>query len=66
LNKTRLIERGDWVVTIHCGGSLYRSLDLTLEIMENAGASVLAAGSYSKPAETVSLLKEFNANVLTG
>lgn len=43
-----------------------RSLDLTLEIMENAGASVLAAGSYSKPAETVSLLKEFHANVLTG
>ncbi|KAM0306748.1 hypothetical protein ACHAPM_001321 [Fusarium culmorum] len=66
LSKTGLIERGDWVVTTHCGGSLYRSLDLTLETMENAGASVLAAGSYSKPAETVSLLKEFNANVLTG
>ncbi|KAM0232071.1 hypothetical protein ACHAPO_008105 [Fusarium lateritium] len=24
LNKTGLIESGDWVVTIHCGGSLYR------------------------------------------
>ncbi|KAG8673603.1 hypothetical protein FPOAC1_006917 [Fusarium poae] len=66
LNKTGLIESGDWVVTIHCGGSLYRSLDLTLETMENAGASVLAAGSYSKPFETVDLLKEFNVNVLTG
>ncbi|KAG8362117.1 hypothetical protein FVEN_g340 [Fusarium venenatum] len=34
--------------------------------MENAGASVLAAGSYSKPSETVDLLKQFNVNVLTG
>ncbi|RGP63627.1 translation machinery-associated 64 [Fusarium longipes] len=42
------------------------SLDLILEIMENAGASVLAAGSYNKPAETVTLLKEFHVNVLTG
>jgi hypothetical protein len=84
LKKVGLIEHGDWVVTIHCGGSLYRylkvqarlmrsatltrhrSLDLTLETMENAGASVLAAGSYSTPAETVSLLQEFNVNVLTG
>lgn len=43
-----------------------RSLDLTLEIMENAGAPVLAAGNYSTPDETIHLLKEFNVNVLTG
>ncbi|KAM0548526.1 hypothetical protein ACHAPJ_009849 [Fusarium lateritium] len=66
LKKTGLIKRGDWVLTTHCGGSLYRSLDLTLETMENAGASVLAAGNYSPPAEIVHLLQEFNVNVLTG
>ncbi|KAM5343715.1 hypothetical protein ACJ41O_012252 [Fusarium nematophilum] len=66
LRNTGLIKRGDWVLTTHWGGELYRSLDLTLEIMENAGASVLAAGNHMPLAKVVRLLKEFHVNVLTG
>ncbi|KAF5626174.1 hypothetical protein F52700_8891 [Fusarium sp. NRRL 52700] len=66
LRKTGIIERGDWVLSTHHGGSLYRSLDLTLEIMENAGASVLAAGHQCPPATVVQILQDFNVNVLTG
>ncbi|KAH6892639.1 hypothetical protein B0T10DRAFT_537547 [Thelonectria olida] len=66
LRNTGLIKYGDWVVTTHCGGDLYRSLDLTLEIMENAGASILAAGNNMHPTKVIQLLCEFHANVLTG
>ncbi|KAF5554380.1 hypothetical protein FNAPI_6461 [Fusarium napiforme] len=66
LKTTGIIERGDWVLSTHHGGSLYRSLDLALEIMENAGASVLAAGHQCSPATVVRILQEFNVNVLTG
>ncbi|KAJ4011207.1 hypothetical protein NW766_007845 [Fusarium irregulare] len=65
LKKIGLIERGDWVLSTHHGGGLYRSLDLTCEIMENAGASVLAAGNIT-PSRAVQWLQEFSANVLTG
>ncbi|KLO82574.1 uncharacterized protein LW93_9778 [Fusarium fujikuroi] len=66
LKKTGIIECGDWVLSTHHGGSLYRSLDLTLEIMENAGASVLAAGHQCPPATVVQILQDFNVNVLAG
>ncbi|KAF4434837.1 hypothetical protein FACUT_7497 [Fusarium acutatum] len=66
LKKTGIIERGDWVLSTHHGGNLYRSLDLTLETMENAGASVLAAGHQCPPATVVQILQDFNVNVLAG
>ncbi|KAG4286001.1 hypothetical protein FPRO06_07261 [Fusarium proliferatum] len=66
LKKTGIIERGDWVLSTHHGGSLYRSLDLTLEILENAGASVLAAGHQCTLATVVQILQDFNVNVLAG
>ncbi|PNP82835.1 hypothetical protein FNYG_04066 [Fusarium nygamai] len=66
LKKAGIIERGDWVLSTHHGGSLYRSLDLTLEIMEKAGASVLAAGHQCPPATVVQILQNFNVNVLAG
>lgn len=34
LSKTGLIERGDWVVTTHCGGSLYRYVNVQATIDE--------------------------------
>lgn len=43
-----------------------RSLDLTLEILENAGASVLAAGHHMSPAAVVKLLIQYHINVLSG
>ncbi|KAF4959109.1 hypothetical protein FGADI_1987 [Fusarium gaditjirri] len=66
LKRIGIIERGDWVLSTHHGGNLYRSLDLTLEILENAGASVLAAGHQCPPATAVQILQDFNVNVLTG
>ncbi|KAF5706283.1 cystathionine gamma-synthase [Fusarium mundagurra] len=66
LKKTGIIERGDWVLSTHHGGSLYRSLDLTMEIMENAGGSVLAAGHQCPTASVVQILQDFNVTVLTG
>lgn len=45
---------------------LFRSLDLTTEILENAGASVLSAGNYMTPDEVTSALAHFHVNVLSG
>ena len=43
-----------------------RSLDLMLEITENAGATSLAAGHLMPTARVVQLLQDFHINVLTG
>ncbi|POR38335.1 Uncharacterized protein TPAR_01456 [Tolypocladium paradoxum] len=66
VRATGLVEHGDWVLTTHNAGGLYRSLDLTLEILENAGASVLGAGNLMPPAEVTWLLTTYHINVLTG
>jgi phenylacetate-coenzyme A ligase PaaK-like adenylate-forming protein len=50
-----------------CGFNiLHRSLDLISEICENAGASVLCAGSRMEAAEVVHALINYRVNVLTG
>ncbi|KAJ5271623.1 hypothetical protein N7524_004892 [Penicillium chrysogenum] len=61
-----MIEPGDWVVSTHLAGGFYRSLDLTTEIMENAGATVLSAGSYMPPTEVARSLADYHVNVLAG
>ncbi|KAM0438456.1 hypothetical protein ACHAPT_001205 [Fusarium lateritium] len=66
LRNTGVIQRGDWVLTTHNAGDLYRSLDLTLEILENAGASLLAAGNYMPASRVVELLQIYGVNVLAG
>ncbi|KAK8141742.1 hypothetical protein G3M48_009974 [Beauveria asiatica] len=43
-----------------------RALDLTLEIIESAGACTLAAGSYMPLPEIQQLLVKYKANVLSG
>jgi phenylacetate-coenzyme A ligase PaaK-like adenylate-forming protein len=45
---------------------MIRSLDLTTEIMENAGATVLSAGSYMPPTEVARSLADYHVNVLAG
>ncbi|UKZ78245.1 hypothetical protein TrVFT333_005981 [Trichoderma virens FT-333] len=60
------LEPGDWALTTHCAGELYRSLDLMLEIMENAGASVLSAGNFMPPHDVAKLLAKYHINVLAG
>ncbi|KAL2190917.1 hypothetical protein L209DRAFT_24694 [Thermothelomyces heterothallicus CBS 203.75] len=66
IRNCRLIEPGDWVLTTHASGHFYRSLDLTLEILENAGASVLSAGNNMEPAEVAAALAHYRVNVLSG
>lgn len=44
---------------------MYRSLDLITEMMENAGATVLSAGSYMPPADVAKALADYHVNVLT-
>lgn len=43
-----------------------RSLDLVLEVLENAGASVLSAGNHMSATEVVQLLVKYHVDVLTG
>ncbi|CAI7633957.1 unnamed protein product [Penicillium glandicola] len=61
-----VIEPKDWVLSVHLAGGFYRSLDLTTEIMENAGATILSAGSYMPPTEVAKSLADYHVNVLTG
>ncbi|XWX02270.1 hypothetical protein V2A60_010305 [Cordyceps javanica] len=64
--STGMLNSRDWVVSMHSGGGLYRALDLTLELMECAGACTLAAGSYMPMPEVTQLLIKYNANVISG
>ncbi|KAJ4238410.1 hypothetical protein NW757_013110 [Fusarium falciforme] len=59
LRNTGVIQRGDWVLTTH-------NADLTLEILENAGATLLAAGNRMPSSKVVELLQIYHANALAG
>ncbi|KAI3161985.1 hypothetical protein DTO039G3_8343 [Penicillium roqueforti] len=61
-----VIQPGDWVLSTHVAGGFYRSLDLTTEITENAGATVLSAGSYMSPTDVAKSLADYHVNILTG
>ncbi|KAL2008010.1 hypothetical protein VTN00DRAFT_7992 [Thermoascus crustaceus] len=61
-----LIEPGDWVVTMHVSGHLYRALDLMTELMENAGAAVLCAGPEMSHQAVFDAIVHYRANVVAG
>ncbi|KAF7917622.1 uncharacterized protein EAE98_010038 [Botrytis deweyae] len=61
-----VIEPKDMVLSTHLAGGFYRSLDLTTEIIENAGGTVLSAGAYMPPAEVAQSLANYHVNALTG
>ncbi|KAJ5540381.1 hypothetical protein N7513_008713 [Penicillium frequentans] len=61
-----VVEPGDWVLSSHQAGGFYRSLDLTTDITENTGATVLSTGSYMQPAEVAKALADYHVNALTG
>ncbi|PKY05710.1 hypothetical protein P168DRAFT_341261 [Aspergillus campestris IBT 28561] len=61
LRLCRVVEPGDFVLSIHFSGSL----DLMTEIMENAGATILSAGSTMPPAEVTKALGDYHINMLT-
>ncbi|KAI1424750.1 hypothetical protein F5Y12DRAFT_750787 [Xylaria sp. FL1777] len=66
LRTIGVVIPGDWVLTVHSAGELYRSLDLILEVLENAGASVLSAGNHMSAAQVTAMLAKYHVNVLTG
>ncbi|KAE8375733.1 hypothetical protein BDV26DRAFT_299489 [Aspergillus bertholletiae] len=66
LRTCGVIHPKDWVISVHISGGFYRSLDLTTEIMENAGATVLSAGNSMELEEVVQTLAHYHVNVLTG
>ncbi|KAJ6502254.1 hypothetical protein C8R45DRAFT_818541 [Mycena sanguinolenta] len=61
-----VIEEGDWVLTMHTSGGLYRSLDLVTELLENAGASVLPVGHRVSHSVIVQLCVVHHVNVISG
>ncbi|KAM3524049.1 hypothetical protein NHJ13051_004762 [Beauveria bassiana] len=66
LARTGILKRGDWVVTVHSAGGLYRALDLIMEVSECAGACALGAGNHMQPAEVLQLVMQYQTNVLAG
>lgn len=66
LRLCHVVSPDDWVLSIHATGGFYRSLDLTTETMENAGATVLSGGNYMTPQEIIQALLNYHVNVLTG
>ncbi|RAL17044.1 uncharacterized protein BO97DRAFT_453080 [Aspergillus homomorphus CBS 101889] len=57
---------GDWVMTMHVSGHLYRALDLMAEVFEASGASVLCAGSQMEQDKIVETLIEYQVNAIAG
>ncbi|THC96580.1 hypothetical protein EYZ11_003920 [Aspergillus tanneri] len=51
---------------LQMGELLRTSLDLTTEVMENAGATVLSGGNYMALEEVVDSLAHYHVNALTG
>ncbi|KJK77381.1 hypothetical protein H634G_07120 [Metarhizium anisopliae BRIP 53293] len=66
LRATGVIDPSDWVLSTHCAGDLYRSLDLMLEVCENAGVTALAGSNVMSPAAIARLLMSYHVNVLAG
>ncbi|KAI0431941.1 hypothetical protein F5Y09DRAFT_330016 [Xylaria sp. FL1042] len=66
LRTIGIVTPGDWILTVHSAGELYRSLDLVLEVLENAGASVLSGGNHMSATQVAALLVKYHVNVLTG
>ncbi|KAE8381536.1 hypothetical protein BDV26DRAFT_278738 [Aspergillus bertholletiae] len=61
-----LLGPGDWVLTVHVSGHLYRVLEFVTEIMEKAGAAVLCAGPEMPYQEVISTMIFYQVNVLAG
>lgn len=66
VNQVGVLGEGDIVLTTHCSGHFYRSLDLMLEIIENASASAFAASNHMTPSEVIANLIALPVNTLTG
>ncbi|KAJ5144999.1 hypothetical protein N7448_002391 [Penicillium atrosanguineum] len=66
LRSCRITEPGDWIMTMHVSGHLYRALDLMAEVLEGSGATVLCAGSQMEQDQMVETLIEYRVNAIAG
>ncbi|KNG81592.1 hypothetical protein ANOM_010299 [Aspergillus nomiae NRRL 13137] len=66
MRACQIIEPGDWALTMHVSGHFYRALDLTTELLEAAGASVLCAGAEMAMEAVVDALNQYRVNVVAG
>jgi phenylacetate-coenzyme A ligase PaaK-like adenylate-forming protein len=58
------LDSGDVVAILHGGRPMYRSQDVTSEISENAGASVLWIGSDATDSDAFSIIERFHGNTI--
>ncbi|KAE8312643.1 hypothetical protein BDV41DRAFT_565005 [Aspergillus transmontanensis] len=61
-----LLGPGDWVLTVHVSGNLYRVLEFVTEIMEKAGAAVVCAGPEMPYQDVIANMILYKINVLAG
>ncbi|KFX88684.1 hypothetical protein V490_07472 [Pseudogymnoascus sp. VKM F-3557] len=66
LRRLNVLKVDDCVVSMHATGKLYRALDLTIDIIEHAGASVLPVGHISEPEEVVAVCLRYGATTISG
>ncbi|CAG8909807.1 unnamed protein product [Penicillium egyptiacum] len=66
LRSCGIIGPGDWIMTMHVSGHLYRALDLMAEVLEGSGATVLCAGSQMEQDQMVETLIEYRVNAIAG
>ncbi|KAL4925441.1 uncharacterized protein BDV17DRAFT_272253 [Aspergillus undulatus] len=57
---------GDWIMTMHVSGHLYRALDLMSEVLEGSGATVLCAGSQMDQDQMIETLIAYRVNGIAG
>ncbi|KAF9253269.1 hypothetical protein DTO027I6_3511 [Penicillium roqueforti] len=57
---------GDWIMTMHVSGHLYRALDLISEVLEGSGATVLCAGSQMEQDQMIETLIGYRVNAISG
>ncbi|KFY03232.1 hypothetical protein O988_01609 [Pseudogymnoascus sp. VKM F-3808] len=66
LRRLNVLKVDDCVLSMHTTGKLYRALDLTIDIIEHAGASILPVGHLSQPEELVAVCLRYGATTITG
>ncbi|KAJ5773680.1 hypothetical protein N7457_008576 [Penicillium paradoxum] len=66
LHSCGIVGPGDWVMTMHVSGHLYRALDLMAEVLEGSGATVLCAGSQMEQDEMIDIIIGYRVNAIAG
>ncbi|KFY10512.1 hypothetical protein V492_04979 [Pseudogymnoascus sp. VKM F-4246] len=66
LRQLNVLSGTDCVLSLHTSGKMYRALDLIVEIIEHAGASVLPLGHLAMPEEILAICLKYRPTTLAG